>query len=211
MPLTWTFSLVLSHKVINEGAPTAMNCSAPLMTPSFITLGPATLTQLTLISPSPSALACFSTSLSRSISISGRKLTPYCCATLISPSSALAGMATAVSDRSSRQRLAMDIIPPESHRRYVKRRRGPFLHSLAGHEAGPTGLGPTPVAGDGAHGSAGPGNEGEVPPCSLCVSRYRPAWFYPAKPRVVPVSRAESGPPCCSRRRRRQAPPTRSV
>src|SRR5438034_2356975 len=105
MPLTWTLALVLSHSVISDGAPTEMNWMAPLMIPSFITLGPATLTQLTLISPSPSPFACFSTSLSRSITISGRKLTPYCCATLISPTSAVAEPAVAASRNTSTTRL----------------------------------------------------------------------------------------------------------
>jgi len=91
-PFTWP--LVLSHSVMSDGAPTAMNWSAPLITPSFITLGPATFTQLTCTSPSPAALPCFSTSLSRSMIISGRKETPYCWATAIRFDSAAAGNAS---------------------------------------------------------------------------------------------------------------------
>src|SRR5450631_1543864 len=112
MPLTWTLALVLSHSVISEGAPTAMNWIAPLITPSFITLGPATLTQFTLISPSPAAWARFSTSFSRSITISGRKLTPYCCATLISLTSAVAVAAMAASRDARTTRLTTFMPPP---------------------------------------------------------------------------------------------------
>src|SRR5271166_1919566 len=120
-----------------------MNCKAPLMTPSFITLGPATLTHVTLISPSPSALACFSTSLSRSISISGRKLTPYCCATLISPSSAFALMAMAESNATSRQCLVMAMTPPNPGlgcalglQRHLQRQQKPGDHVVAGDDGG---------------------------------------------------------------------------
>ncbi len=89
--MTPAFVRVFSHSVISDGAPTAMNWIAPLTTPSFITLGPATFTQLALTSPSPAALACFSNSLSRSITINGRKATPYCWATVTSLCSARAG------------------------------------------------------------------------------------------------------------------------
>src|SRR5215475_6961033 len=111
-PLTPTLSLVLSHKVISEGAPTAMNCSAPLTTPSFITLGPATLTQFSLTSPSPAALACFSTNLSRSITIRGRKLTPYCWATFTSGDSAAAGGRIASSNNADRRCLDGNMLDP---------------------------------------------------------------------------------------------------
>src|SRR5207253_6032960 len=93
-----------------------MNWIAPLMTPSFITLGPATLTQFTLTSPIPSALACFSTSLARSMTISGRKLTPYCCATLISLTSAVAPNASTASKSAETMRLNVAMIAPKFRR-----------------------------------------------------------------------------------------------
>src|SRR6266700_1879837 len=137
MPLIWTLSLVLSHSVASEGAPTEMNCSAPLMTPSFITLGPATLIQPTLTSLKPSALACFSTSLSRSISINGRKATPNCCATLISACSALVGAATATTRSPSKHRLTMDIDPPpETCPAPCQGPAGAFIPARSGRQLG---------------------------------------------------------------------------
>src|SRR5262245_49389798 len=96
MPLTPTPSRVLSQSVISDGAPCDAKCMVPESRPSFITLGPATFTQFTFTS-TPARLAVFSTSPACSISISGRKLTPYCCATVISPTSAAAGAAKATS------------------------------------------------------------------------------------------------------------------
>src|ERR1700675_687742 len=109
-PLTPTLSLVFSQSVISDGAPTAMNWIAPLTTPSFITLGPATFTQLALISPNPAALACFSSSLSRSITINGRKATPYCWAMVTSLCSARAGTTIKASNKPYRTFRADNMI-----------------------------------------------------------------------------------------------------
>src|SRR3954469_17019966 len=89
MPLTPP--LVLSQSVISEGAPVAANCTLPEMSPSLMTLGPASFVQVTRTPGRPADVACFSTSLSRSISMSGKKLTPYCCATWTSLTSPSAG------------------------------------------------------------------------------------------------------------------------
>src|ERR1043166_4071518 len=95
-PLTPIPSRVLSHKVIRDGAPWATKCIAPEMSPSFMTAGPPTLIQLTFNESTPAALACFSIRPPCSISIIGRKLTPNCCATVISATSAWAGEAAAI-------------------------------------------------------------------------------------------------------------------
>src|SRR5262245_8904046 len=96
MPLTPTPSRVLSHSVISDGAPCEAKCMVPERRPSFMTLGPATLIQLAFTSM-PADLACFSIRPACSSSMSGRKLTPYCCATVISPSSARIGEVAASS------------------------------------------------------------------------------------------------------------------
>src|SRR3989454_10213183 len=95
-PLTPILSRVLSHKVIREGAPWATKCIAPEMSPSFMTAGPPTLIQLTFKASTPAALARFSIRPPCSISIIGRKLTPNCCATVISATSAWTGEAAAI-------------------------------------------------------------------------------------------------------------------
>src|SRR5260221_13105638 len=83
--MTPILPLVFAHSVASEGAPSAANCIVPEIGPSFITLGPATFTQLTLREAIADALACFSTRPSRSVSIIGRKLKAYCVAAEASP------------------------------------------------------------------------------------------------------------------------------
>ena len=65
-----------------------------------MTLGPATLAHFTVTPASPSLAACCSTSLDFSITISGRKLTPYCWAMVISLTSARTFVAAAAAERS---------------------------------------------------------------------------------------------------------------
>src|SRR4029077_8849506 len=92
-PLIWP--LVLDHNVISDGAPCAAKCKLPEISPSFMTLGPAILAQVTFSPVRPACAACFSTSACFSITISGRKLTPYCWAMVISLTSARAMVDTA--------------------------------------------------------------------------------------------------------------------
>jgi len=70
------------------------------------------LTQVTLTSPRPAAFALLSTSLSRSITINGKKLTPYCWATLTSEISAAAGVAVAVTSAAAKTVISARIFPP---------------------------------------------------------------------------------------------------
>ena len=84
-------------------------------------LGPATFAQFTRSSGSPAALACFSTSLSRSISMSGRKLTPYCWATWTSFTSAETGKAKVTRTPASRSLLMIGTVEnPADHRQRVR-------------------------------------------------------------------------------------------
>src|SRR3954453_13214671 len=76
---------------MSDGAPWAAKWILPERSPSFITLGPATFAHLAFRPARPTACPCFSMSPSRSITMSGRKLTPYCCATVISATSECAG------------------------------------------------------------------------------------------------------------------------
>src|ERR1700694_3692758 len=82
-------------------------------------LGPASLAQTTLKSASPAAAACFSTSACFSITIKGRKLTPYCWATTISFTSARPLVVNATdSARNSASdvtRKVMEILPGRGH------------------------------------------------------------------------------------------------
>src|SRR5205823_8652 len=74
-PFTATLPLVFDHSVTSDGAPVEMKCMVPDNRPSFMTLGPATFGQLVFRFSMP-ARACFSIVPSRSMSMSGRKLTP---------------------------------------------------------------------------------------------------------------------------------------
>src|SRR3954466_13753366 len=99
--MTPRLPLVLPHSVISDGAPTELKLSEPDKSASFMAAGPASFAQFTLMSPSPCALACFSISLLCSIHIKGRKLTPYCWATLTSLTSARA-LTGAISTRNAK-------------------------------------------------------------------------------------------------------------
>src|SRR5258708_4222931 len=101
MPLTPTLFLVRDQSVISEGAPTAPKCTVPDSSPSLMTLGPASFSQLVFTS-TPAALACFSINPSRSISISGRNATPNCCAMVTSAISARGAVALPASIKAAR-------------------------------------------------------------------------------------------------------------
>ena len=79
---------VLSHSVIIDGAPCAAKWIAFEISPSFMALGPATLAQIHLKAGKPGLRGVLFDQASFSITISGRKLTPYCWATVISFTSA---------------------------------------------------------------------------------------------------------------------------
>src|SRR5437660_1669800 len=133
-PLTPIPSRVLSHNVIREGAPWATKCIAPEMSPSFMTAGPPTLIQLTFKASRPAALACFSIRPPCSISIIGRKLTPNCCATVISATSAWTGEAAAIIRAPRQTNLFMSEHAPgrvidEMH--VIEARRELHAHALA--------------------------------------------------------------------------------
>jgi hypothetical protein len=63
---------VLSHKVASDGTAATPNCSWPLRMPSITALGPPSVTHATSSAARPWRAACFSTSFSCSITISGR-------------------------------------------------------------------------------------------------------------------------------------------
>ncbi len=63
---------VLDQSVISEGTPPVPKSRLPESSASFIAWGPPSLSQVTLRSPRPSALACFSTRRPSSISIRAR-------------------------------------------------------------------------------------------------------------------------------------------